>query len=653
MSNAKPTPAQAGQLMDFSFLRISTNPFQPRSVRNPQKTVELAISILSNGLLQPPVGRPCGNGVELAFGMGRYFAHSMIGQIQKRLVNEQTPLLGEFGIDEVSDELAEQFQTLVALASAKLEGGGQAIQSMPVYVKEMSDREMFEMAVAENHDRDNLAPMDLAKSMQTYERQFGASAVEIGQLYHLAGPTVRNLIRLLDLPQEIQVRINKGEVSRGQAIKLLALQGLNPALVEKAGKFIQAEQSVQAVDQTIANAISGDKSIVTMWESYRKDTPLGGWGLWVLDEYTPNQIRKDLDAKTLLARHSHLAVAIQASDESRKVRDIFAMMLEWVADALTTECVDLLGTPDVPAAKKLFSELFSNDEDLIEFIFAQVYPPVCSKCPFHRVMNGNHYCANKPCHTWKGERFIEDQVKGIANGLGIAMYQESEGEYILDKPRGWGTRSDGTHGYLENPFDGWFASDPKNPDLRVIAIKGDLPYPHTSNKHCALVAIGESVAAYHQMVADWTSAAALTSGTDSEKISIEVYPHSKNDVPVWVLASRFLWEHTSLFSLHFDSIPDQVTVMLALAGSDEEGIPNITGGYYEVEFEKDEDEIAIYKKILTHRTILDWAGKNEYFASDLEYFAAMLKDELAESLGADLPESWLEMAREYETAANA
>lgn len=178
--------------------RIEMNPFQTRTTEDQEHLQNLAHSIAEQGLLQIPTGRRdphSADYVQLAFGHSRFAAFCW---------------LAEAGHADNNDDYRE----------------------MPVNILELNDEQMFEMAVAENHDRKNLNPLEEARAMAVYRDQFGKTSEEIGELFHLSDSAVRNKIRLLGLPEEAQESLSKGQMTEGAARAMLPFLAL-PVEVRK------------------------------------------------------------------------------------------------------------------------------------------------------------------------------------------------------------------------------------------------------------------------------------------------------------------------------------------------------------------------------------------------------------------------------------
>ena len=150
---------------------IDPNPRQPRSREDPEHIRNLAISILQHGLQQYPKGRKVGKRVQLAYGHSRLAAHKLL-----------------------------------------VEEGHVDYYTMPVILQEMSDLEMLELAVVENHDRKDLNPVEEARSMAVFYNEHGYSQRQIADLYKVSQALVTTRLRLLQLDPEILRLIEQGRL---------------------------------------------------------------------------------------------------------------------------------------------------------------------------------------------------------------------------------------------------------------------------------------------------------------------------------------------------------------------------------------------------------------------------------------------------------
>jgi ParB family chromosome partitioning protein len=154
---------------------IRANPWQPRSDVAEDALSELTESIRRRGLLQPVVVRRTDDGFELVAGERRFVACKMAG-----------------------------------------------LGSVPALVKDVSNREMLEIALIENLQREDLNPIDEARAFKRLREEFGLTQEEIAGRVGKDRATVANQTRLLQLPPQIQEHVSRGTLSAGHGRALLS-----------------------------------------------------------------------------------------------------------------------------------------------------------------------------------------------------------------------------------------------------------------------------------------------------------------------------------------------------------------------------------------------------------------------------------------------
>lgn len=172
---------------------ITPNAEQPRKNFNDESLQELAESIRRQGILQPLLVRPLGNGYQLVAGERRWRA-------------------------------------------AKLAGLGK----VPVVIRVMDDRDVMVAALIENLQREDLNPVEearaLAKLQETLDLTQDALASKLGK----SRPAIANALRLLRLSSATQDDVEQGRMSAGHARCLLTLEADAPAAAEELRKRILA-----------------------------------------------------------------------------------------------------------------------------------------------------------------------------------------------------------------------------------------------------------------------------------------------------------------------------------------------------------------------------------------------------------------------------
>ncbi len=155
---------------------IKPNPHQPRSVMDEGKLAELAASIKEHGLIQPLIVTQTEEGYTLIAGERRWRASQL----------------------------------------AKL-------TEVPVVVKEATPQAMLELAIIENIQRADLNPLEEAYAYQQLMDEFGLTQEEVAQRVGKGRSTVANLVRLTNLPRNIQQAVTDGRISGAHARALLPL----------------------------------------------------------------------------------------------------------------------------------------------------------------------------------------------------------------------------------------------------------------------------------------------------------------------------------------------------------------------------------------------------------------------------------------------
>jgi len=192
--------------------RIRPNPRQPRADFDAAALDELAASIRAQGILQPLLVRPDGDGgYELVAGERRLRAAGLAG-----------------------------------------------LREVPIVVREVSDRESLELALIENIQRDDLSPLEEAAAYQRLLDDFGHTQEEIATRVGKSRPAIANALRLLRLPEPIKRELARGRLTAGHARVLLSLDTADAQL--RAARQILARQlSVRDTEKLAGTRRNGDE----------------------------------------------------------------------------------------------------------------------------------------------------------------------------------------------------------------------------------------------------------------------------------------------------------------------------------------------------------------------------------------------------------
>lgn len=167
--------------------KIRPNPFQPRKEFDEAKLKDLADSVRMYGILQPLV------------------------------VTRKEFTKDDGGIGVEYELIAGERR----LRASRLAG----LREVPVLIRaqEDDDRVKLELAIIENLQREDLNPVDRARSFAQLAEQFGLKHAEIAQKVGKSREYVSNTMRLLALPEDILDALGQGKISEGHTRPLLML----------------------------------------------------------------------------------------------------------------------------------------------------------------------------------------------------------------------------------------------------------------------------------------------------------------------------------------------------------------------------------------------------------------------------------------------
>jgi ParB family chromosome partitioning protein len=188
---------------------IQPNPFQPRRVFQDNRLEELAQSIRANGIIQPLVVRLVNGHYQLVAGERRWRA-------------------------------------------AKLAG----VDLVPVVVREIPENRLLEITLIENIQREDLNPMETASAFARLSAELNLNAEQIGLRTGKDRSTVINLMRLLQLPPDIQQLISEGKLTAGHGRCLLSLPNADLQR-EVSERAVGGAWSVRQVELTCARMTAG------------------------------------------------------------------------------------------------------------------------------------------------------------------------------------------------------------------------------------------------------------------------------------------------------------------------------------------------------------------------------------------------------------
>jgi ParB family chromosome partitioning protein len=112
-------------------------------------------------------------------------------------------------------------------------------KTIPAILREVSDREMMELALVENVQRENLNPIEEAKAYQALVGTLGLTHDQVSERVGKQRVSITNSLRLLALPVEVQEMVSRETLSAGHARAILALESTGDQLA--AARYVQSK----------------------------------------------------------------------------------------------------------------------------------------------------------------------------------------------------------------------------------------------------------------------------------------------------------------------------------------------------------------------------------------------------------------------------
>ncbi|WP_078414511.1 ParB/RepB/Spo0J family partition protein [Priestia abyssalis] len=191
-------------VQEINIHELRPNPYQPRKVFKKEAIEELKDSILQHGILQPIVVRKSIKGYEIVVGERRFRA-------------------------------AKEAE----------------LNAVPVIVRDLSEKQMMELALLENLQREDLTPIEEALAYQMLMKQLNVTQDQLASRLGKSRPHIANHLRLLNLPENVQDLISHGELSMGHGRALLSLKN-KENIIHLANKALKEGWNVRQLEQQIA-----------------------------------------------------------------------------------------------------------------------------------------------------------------------------------------------------------------------------------------------------------------------------------------------------------------------------------------------------------------------------------------------------------------
>ena len=194
------------KILEIKIHSIDPNMDQPRRSFNQESIEELSRSISEHGVVQPIIVKPMGNRYTIIAGERRWRAARAAG-----------------------------------------------LETIPVILKDIDEKQMLEIALIENLQRENLNPMEEADGINSLIKSYGLTQEQVAKRLGKSRPAISNALRLLNLPKEVRLMLEEDKITTGHARALLGL-GNQEEIIEMARLIIKDQLSVRETERIIKKA---------------------------------------------------------------------------------------------------------------------------------------------------------------------------------------------------------------------------------------------------------------------------------------------------------------------------------------------------------------------------------------------------------------
>ena len=267
------------QVVQLPLTQIRPNPYQPRQVFDETALTELATSIKTTGIFQPII------------------------------VRQPDPALARYEI--IAGERRFRATQIAGLTT------------IPAIVRSIDDRQMMEVAVLENLQRENLSPIEEAQAYQTLMERLDLTQAQVAHLLGKSRPYIANYLRLLGLPEPVKQLVSKQELSMGQARTLLGLKK-RTQITRVAKKAVKEGLTVRQLEQLVAK-LNGERPAKTKTNAVEVQSPYA--------REVQNQLESHLGTKVNFSTndqfdHGKIEIPYQSAAELERILTVLGITID-------------------------------------------------------------------------------------------------------------------------------------------------------------------------------------------------------------------------------------------------------------------------------------------------------------------------------------
>ena len=196
------------------------------------------------------------------------------------------------------------------------------LKEIPVIIRDYSEKEILELSLIENIQREDLNPIEEAKAYKRLMDEFDMGQAEVAERVSKSRSAVANSVRLLKLGDPAQQMLVDGQISMGHARALLPLE-YSDKQTELAQKIVDQALSVRDTEKIVKEILSGEsgKETETVKPREQEEDP----GIAVIYKQIEERLQQTLHTKVSIQRkrngHGKLQIEFYNNDDLDKIID--------------------------------------------------------------------------------------------------------------------------------------------------------------------------------------------------------------------------------------------------------------------------------------------------------------------------------------------
>ena len=267
------------EVTKLSIDQLQPNPLQPRGAIRPDSLADLVDSIKIHGIIEPLVVAHTPAGYQIIAGERRWRASKIAG-----------------------------------------------LEEVPVIIKETNPKGMLEMAIVENVQRQDLNPVERAKSFERLINEFSMTNQEISKRIGKSPAYVSNTLKLMELPDALTDGLISGVITEGHARALSAIDD-TPTMIDAYKTILKEDGSVRRAEE-LARRLKRNKKRRGKKSEEKKDSPVNEQ----IDQMAQDLQKVIGDNAEVKIRRSRVETAIHIAlkGDVKKTEDQVKKIYRWI-----------------------------------------------------------------------------------------------------------------------------------------------------------------------------------------------------------------------------------------------------------------------------------------------------------------------------------